>query len=283
MPKQKGKKTTKGEPKNLPAKVAENSTPWKNIESKSLILKKSLFHATENFETQSLGFIEGFLAKGSIDKALNDMLEALALHQVKSRELYKEVGFNSFSEYCESKGISKSLGYDWAKHVETAGPENFPALAEKVGLNRTFFRAFGLIPQEMQSAVVKGEKIKYDGIEYDFSGDGESIKKTVKSIVDNSTTAIKNQNDVLQQQLDEFHKIIPASQKDVSKGEKQLMYAQAKYDEFEAALSALAFAEMEIDDIKIGSKIEGLLKTCHARLIHLAEKWDAHKRGDIQK
>ncbi len=280
MPKQKGKKTTKGETKNLPAKTAEIPPAAENAKEKSLKFKESLFRLAENMSSQGLSFMEGFLAKGAIDKSLNNMLEALVLYEVKHRELFKEAGFKSLAEYCESRGISKSVGYEWAKHVETVGPENFPALVEKVGLNRPFFRAFGLIPQELQHAAAKGEKVKIDGIEYDFSGDSESIKQTVKNIVDSSTTALKNQAEVLQQEL---HKIIPPSQKHVSKGEKQLMYALAKYDEFESALSALAFAEMEIDDIKIGAKIEGLLKTCHARLIHLAEKWDAHKRGDIQK
>lgn len=110
----------------------------------------------------------------------------------------------------------------------------------------------------------------------------KTLKTDSEEIVKKKVKEVKTENEMLKQEIREWHKIIPPALENASKGEKQLYYAQAKYDDFESALSALIFAEMEIDDIKIGAKVEGLIRTMHARIVHFAEKWEAHKKGDIQ-
>jgi hypothetical protein len=110
----------------------------------------------------------------------------------------------------------------------------------------------------------------------------KSLREDVGEIIKEEVRKVKAKADQLQHELKEYHRIIPPAMANASRAEKQLLYAQAKYDEFEAALSALSFGGMEIEDIKIGAKIEGLLKTCHARICHLADKWENHKKGIVK-
>lgn len=105
------------------------------------------------------------------------------------------------------------------------------------------------------------------------------LKADTAKIVDEAVSTYKSQNDLLKKELDDFLKIVPLEKKNASRSEKRLLYAQAKYDQFEAALSVLAFNMMEAEDIKIGAKIEGLIKTCLARLLNLGEQWEKHKKG----
>jgi len=143
------------------------------------VVKGSFFLLAENLGEKPLDFMEGYLTRGKIDKAVSDMHEALVLYEVKRRKLYRDAGFKNFSEYCESRGISRGQGYEWAQRVEDLGPDDFSALAEKVGMNRTFFRAFSLLPKQIQEAVVLEGDLTVNGKPVDFSGGGEQIKHLV--------------------------------------------------------------------------------------------------------
>lgn len=102
------------------------------------------------------------------------------------------------------------------------------------------------------------------------------------ALVEQQTGKIKKENQMLKTELKDFHKIIPNYSKDMSKAEMQLHYALNKYEEFEAAMNGLCFNTMEIEDAGISAKIDGTLKTMHTRIFNFAEKWEKHKKGDIQ-
>jgi len=115
------------------------------------------------------------------------------------------------------------------------------------------------------------------------------LRGLVNSLKAENTDADKKALKKYKSQIDELAKankalasIIPPGRENPSKAELQLYYAQAKYDDFESALGALCFAQMEIEDGNIAARIDGTLKTMYARIVHFAEKWEAHKKGDIQ-
>lgn len=143
------------------------------------VVKGSFSVLTENLGEKPLAFMEGFLTKGGIDKAFNDMQEALILYEIKRRKLYRDAGFKNFSEYCGSRGISRGKGYEWAQYVEDLGPDDFSVLTEKVGMNQSFFRAFSLLPKQIQEAVILEGDLTVNGKPVDFSGGGEQIKQLV--------------------------------------------------------------------------------------------------------
>ncbi|MCL4492516.1 MAG: hypothetical protein M1510_11590 [Nitrospirae bacterium] len=275
MPKKQEKKAAKKEPKK---KAAPAKTQNPDAERNALTVK---IEGDLPYNRQVYVNEVRFLLKQTAQTII-EIGKRLLVIQERERGQFRDVVENEI-------GIPKTSAYRFMNAALKA--EKFPAInVSQIGTSASKVYALFEAPEE------ELEKLAQLGL---FAGKDEDelaamshkelrelvrdLKTNTDQIVEEKTTALRNQNDLLRQEIYEFHKIIPASQKDVSKGEKQLMYAQAKYDEFEAALSALAFNAMEIDDIKIGAKVEGLLKTCHARLIHLAEKWDAHKRGDIQK
>ncbi|MEW6115347.1 MAG: hypothetical protein AB1553_00395 [Nitrospirota bacterium] len=294
MPKKQDKKTAKKEV----VRTQKNSTDVENVKDKSLNFRETLSTAVENFSSQPLSYIEGFLSRREVTDSFNEMVDALALYEVKHRELYREAGFKNFADYCESRGISKSLGYAWAKHVEEIGPDSFPALAEKVGLNRTFFRAFALIPHEIQQAVVKGNKIEVDGKEYDFSADGESVKQIVIGLVkyaekqkeeaskelqekDKKLRLLETEKNNLQRILDEFNELIPDSVGE-TKWAKSRALASALYDKFDSVMSFIIFEQLDLNDGSGVAALEADLQRMYSRITHKMEELQKYKRGEAR-
>jgi hypothetical protein len=268
-------------------KTSNFSATAENTEDNSLNLKETIFRLAENISNQPLGFIEGFLMKGAIDKAFNEMLEALALHEIKYRELYREAGFNSFSDYCESRGIPKSEGYEWAKHVETAGPENFPVLAEKVGLNHRFFRAFALIPQEIQQAVIKGDTLEVDGKAYDFSGSGDAVKNLVIGLVKHSEkvkSEAQERISALQAQMKNDARRIKTLEMQLPKADddswasEPISSIEKSLIEFMNHMNYFCFSPELVGKGKVAgnikAKVEGLYQTGYRAFLEFIDKWE---------
>ncbi len=267
-------------------KKANNFPPTaENLEDKSLNFKESLVAMAENFGSQPLSYIEGFISRRVVIDSFNEMLDALALYEIKSRELYKEAGYESFADYCEAKGISKSNGYEWAKHVETVGPENFPILAEKVGLNYRFFRAFALIPQEIQHAVIKGDAIEIDGKVYDFSGNGDSVKNLVISLVkhlEKVKSEAQERLSVLQTQIKNDARRIKNLEMQIPKKDDDswatdsIARIHQQLDYFLNELNAFAFNPLVVGNGNIKAKVEGLYQTGYRAFLEFIDKWESY-------
>lgn len=280
------------------ARVKANkiSATAENIKDKSLILRESLSAMAENFSNQPLSYIEGFISRRAITDSFNEMLDALALYEIRHRELYREAGYDSFAEYCESKGISKSEGYEWAKHVESVGPENFPVLAEKVGLNRTFFRAFALIPREIQQAAIKGDAIEVDGKTYDFSGDGNSIKNLVISLVkhaDKIKSESQGQLSALQtevknnaRRIKELEMQLPKPDDD-SWASEPLANIERSLIEFMNYMNSFCFSPELVGKGKVAgsirAKIEGFYQTGYRAFLEFIDKWEDYTGHRVRK
>lgn len=138
-----------------------------------------------SLEHEGLEFLEGYaLALGHLNQTKETLL-AVSLYYICKRQLYTEKGFASFAEYCKARGLNKSVAYEWVKNVEEFGVKDFSVLTEKIGLHQTFFREVKALPEEVKNAVVKGEKIEFNGREYDLSKDGKGLREVVKALVHN--------------------------------------------------------------------------------------------------
>lgn len=272
------------------------SATAEKVKDKSLKLKESLSATAENFSNQPLSFIEGFISRREVTDSFNEMIDTLALYEVKHRKLYKEAGFDNFSEYCESRGISKSEGYEWVKNVESVGPKNFPVLAEKVGLNRTFFRAFALIPYEIQQAAIKGDAIEIDGKAYDFSGNGDSINNLVISLVEHadkikseaqqSLSALQSQVKNNARRIKELEMQIPKPDDD-SWASEPLSNIEKSLIEFMNHMNYFCFSPELVGKGKVAgnikAKVEGLYQTGYRAFLGFIDKWEDYTGHKVKK
>ncbi len=139
--------------------------------------------AADSMDEKGLEYMEGYLLALGHQDRVKEIQTAMALYYVYKNQLYKSKGFTAFSEYCKARGVNKSVAYEWVKSIEDFGSQDFSALVDKVGLNRTFFREVKALPEEFKNAAVKGEKIELNGKEYDLSKDGKELRDIVKALV----------------------------------------------------------------------------------------------------
>lgn len=138
-----------------------------------------------DMDGKKLEFLEGYtLALAHMDRT-KEIQWAMALYYINKNKLYTERGFTNFVEYCKARGISKSVAYEWVKNIDELGIKDFRVLTEKIGLNQTFFREVKALPEEVKNAVVKGEKIEFNGREYDLGKDGKGLRDVVTALVHN--------------------------------------------------------------------------------------------------
>ena len=211
---------------------------------------------------------------------------------LESKE-YKAHGMTA-EEFCESVGEKYRSTHDILEDLEPIMMAFSASFADFAGLKINKIRLLGqavsanIAEIEDGQIVFEGEKFgpkelpefldRVEEVTHAKIKDG--VEKKLDGAVNAKTRQLKSANDILLQENKSLHEIIPLDKLDASKSEKQLMLIEHLYSKFEAAVSYLAFEEMEIEDVNTAANVEGLLKRMHARLMHLGEKWESHKKGE---
>ncbi len=139
--------------------------------------------ALENLDGKGLDYFEGYLTSLEHQESFKQIQYAMALYYIHKNQLYKAKGFRNFVDYCKAIGMSNGAGYEWVRNIDEYGVKDFCNLLERIGLKLRFFREVKALPEEVKTAVVKGEKIEINDKEYDLAKGGKELREVVKSLV----------------------------------------------------------------------------------------------------
>lgn len=239
---------------------------------------------------EAIGACKAFEASAEVAR----LMKLATMYKALKNKEYKAYGMTA-EEFCDSVGENRRnvdrMIEDLTPIIESFSDKFNEFSGCKFNKIRLLGRAVSDNVAEIEDGMIVFEGDKFGPKDLpEFLGRVEEaysakVKDGVKKGLDKELAVErkKRERDVsaLKGELARWSEIIPESDTEMTKAAKQVMYCEAMYGQFEAAVSALAYEVMEVEDANIAAKIDGLWRTIYARIEHAASKWEAHKRGEV--
>jgi len=238
----------------------------------------------------------GVLKKIQMDRAYNDLIEAMTLYKLKESKSYRDNGL-TWEQFCETIGLERRTVDNIINDIRPIYLRFSENVSVFFGVEFNKIRLLGKsIPENVSG--IKGNLIEYDGEQYPITPEGiaavltaiqETHKKQTDELIAKQEEALTDKDSILsdlkvshkrlQKKTEELEMQIPKPDDDSWASEPLSQIEKSLY-EFMNLLNHFVFAPDLVGKGKVAgnikAKVEGLYQAGYRAFLEFIDKWESY-------